>query len=93
MHTHTPTFSLPEKEKYYYFEDINDYYADNYVTIDLAGHQHREGLCCTPLPRIWNSDGMDGKLEKLCWFRLQFPNTSEDVDFDEIRIFSTPFLW
>lgn len=91
MRTHTPMFSLPEKEKYYYFEDINDYYADNYVTIDLAGHEHRESLCCTPLPRIWNSDGMDGKLEKLCWFRLQFPNTSQDVDFDEIRILLNTF--
>ena len=48
MRTHTPMFSLPEKEKYYYFEDINDCYADNYATIDLAGHEHRESLCCTP---------------------------------------------
>ena len=91
IHTYSPQFSLPEKEKYHYFDDINDYYADNYITIDIANHSKRESLCCTIIPRAWRADETDKNQESLCWFRLQFPSTLFNVNFEEIRFLMNTF--
>ena len=91
IHTHTPHFSLSDKEKYHYFDDINDYYADNYITIDLAEHPHRESLCCTAVPRVWKDNETEKQQDNLCWFKLQFPSIQFDVNFEEIRFLMNTF--
>ena len=88
---HNPSFSLPDKEKYHYFDDINDYYADNYITIDLAEHPHRESLCCTAVPRVWKDNETEKQQDNLCWFKLQFPSIQFDVNFEEIRFLMNTF--
>lgn len=91
IYTHTPHFSLSDKEKYHYFDDINDYYADNYITIDLVEHPHRESLCNTSVPRVWKIDETERQQDNLCWFKFQFPSIQFDVNFEEIRFLINTF--
>ena len=91
IHSHFSHFSIPDKEKYHYFDDISDYYADNYITLDLAEHPNRESLCHTPLPRAWETNETDKGMERVCWFRLQFPSMLSHVDFGKIRILTNTF--
>ena len=91
IHSHFPHFSIPDKEKYHYYDDISDYYADHFITLDLAEHPNKESLCLTPLPRAWETNETDKGMEKVCWFRLQFTDMPSHVDFGKVRILTNTF--
>ena len=88
---HNPSFSLPDKEKYHYFDDISDYYADHFITIDLTEQSCQEKLCCTSFPRIWNNDTVEKNAGNLYWVKLQFPKLLSYMNFEGMRILMNTF--
>ncbi len=80
-----PQFPLEHSEKYHYFDEISDYYANNFIQISLDS----KALSSNPFstyPSEWEVSDEDGdEGNKLVWLKLKFPVMFNHVDLGKIR--------
>lgn len=80
-----PQFPLEHSEKYHYFDEISDYYANNFIQISLDS----KALSSNPFstyPSEWEVSDEDGdEGSKLVWLKLKFPVMFNHVDLGKIR--------
>ncbi|BBA29608.1 type VI secretion system baseplate subunit TssF [Prevotella melaninogenica] len=80
-----PQFPLEHSEKYHYFDEISDYYANNFIQISLDSKVLSSNPFST-YPSEWEVSDEDGdEGNKLVWLKLKFPVMFNHVDLGKIR--------
>lgn len=86
-----PTFPLQDKDKYHYFDDISDYYSDNFIALKMSEKEGHRGIDFEASPTTWDAKEARLGSGSVCWLKLQFPNAFSSDDFNGIKILTNTY--
>lgn len=91
LHTYKPVLSQEHSGNTHYFNDINDFYEDHYLTIKLTGKAKAKRTLTDLFDSLQGEELMSIQDNRLIWFRLKFADVFDDTQINSIKILTNTF--